>query len=77
MFEVCTHCKLLLQAKHYNLNYMVAGGSKDFRGRGGYNWEHDEKYCIEHWRRWLRWGLASAVDCEAWIAWAEEALTRV
>ena len=37
-------------------------------------WEEEEYYCLEHWARWLRWGLASHVDCEQWVEWADGVL---
>ena len=59
---------------YFNKRYVVAGGNSIFRGRGGYTWEEEEYYCLEHWARWLRWGLASQVDCEQWVEWADGVL---
>ena len=71
---MCTSCKKRLKKDHEQHNYVVAGGKEIFRGHAGYAWKDGEMYCIEHWRLWLRYGLADADACEEWVAWAEGAL---
>ena len=75
-FLPCTSCLEFHREEHFKKRYVVAGGNLLFRGRGGYAWDKDENYCLEHWARWLRWGLASRQDCEDWVAWAEGVLDR-
>ena len=73
-FEPCPSCLADHREDHFKKRYVVAGGNSIFRGRGGYTWEEEEYYCLEHWARWLRWGLASQVDCEQWVEWADGVL---
>ena len=78
-FAMCEECESVLGARHVAEHpYLAAGGAEMFKGHGGYGWSANEKYCLEHWRRWLHWALAGGKrgsrgeeDCEGWVEWAE------
>ena len=66
---MCNPCGVKIKKEHMQHNYVVAGGT-------AYKWEDGELYCIEHWRRWLRYGLCDPRSCQEWVAWAERTLRK-
>ena len=75
VFIACRTCIQEGVTAHKSYNYWVAGSEAFSRAGGGYVWGSGEAYCVEHWRRWLPFGLAHGDDAKMWVEWAEKTIT--